>query len=73
MFAALEAIKNTLFSFNPIPSTVAHPIDTISSVMPNDDNDSTTDPIIDNPEPIMKESQQVDVYDKRPYTVVNLV
>jgi hypothetical protein len=74
MFAALEAIKNTLFSFNPIPSTVAHPIDTISSVIPNDDdNDSTVGPIIDKPEPIMKESEQADVYDKRPYTVVNLV
>jgi hypothetical protein len=72
MFAALEAIKNTLFSFNPIPSTVAHPIDTISSVIPND-NDNTGEPIIDKPEPIMKESEQADVYDKRPYTVVNLV
>lgn len=72
MFAALEAIKNTLFSFNPIPSTVAHPIDTISSVIDNDD-DSTSEPIIDKPEPIMKESEQVDVYDKRPYTVANLV
>ena len=74
MFAALEAIKNTIFSFNPIPSTVAHPVDTISSVVnTDDDNDSTTEPIIDQGEPITKESGQVDVFDKRPYTVTNLV
>ena len=75
MFAALEAIKNTLFSFNPLPSTVAHPVDTISSIVPDENGDdaSTTEPIIDHPEPITKESEQVDVFDKRPYTVTNLV
>jgi hypothetical protein len=74
MFAALEAIKNTLFSFNPIPSTVAHPVDTISSIVnTDDDNDSTTEPIIDQGEPITKESEQMDIFDKHPYTVTNLV
>jgi hypothetical protein len=75
MFAALESIKNTLFSFNPIPSTVAHPIDTISSIVPDENGDdaSTTEPIIDHPEPITTESEHIDVFDKRPYTVINLV
>ena len=76
MFAALEAIKNTLFSLNPLPSTVVHPIDTIDSVVTNNediDNDSIIEPMIDHPEPITKESNNVDVFDKRPYTVVNLI
>uniref|UniRef100_A0A6C0HHY7 Uncharacterized protein n=1 Tax=viral metagenome TaxID=1070528 RepID=A0A6C0HHY7_9ZZZZ len=75
MFAALEAIKNTLFAFTPLPSTVVRPMDTITSVIDDDvdDADSITEPIIDKPDPIPKESEQVDVFDKHPYTVKNLV
>jgi len=71
MFAALEAIKNTFFSIKPGPSTVANQVDAITSIV-DDDNDSTTDPIIDQPEPIATtETEQV--FDKRPYTVTNLI
>uniref|UniRef100_A0A6C0JZN5 Uncharacterized protein n=1 Tax=viral metagenome TaxID=1070528 RepID=A0A6C0JZN5_9ZZZZ len=74
MFAALDAIKNTLFSFNPISSRVAHPINAITSFVGNNgDNDSNTEPMIDQVEPITKEIEHVYVFDKRPYTVNNLV
>ena len=47
MFAALDAIKNTIFSLNPLPKTISKPLDTISSVI-EDDNE----PIIDHPDPL---------------------
>jgi hypothetical protein len=69
MFAALDAIKNTLFSFAQLPSMAIQPMNTISS----DDEDSITETIIDQPETIVAESERVDVFDKRPYVVSNLV
>lgn len=72
MFAALEAIKNTFFSIKPGPSTSANQVDAITSIV-DDDNDSTTTPLIDQPDPILKETEQVELFDKRPYTVNNSV
>jgi hypothetical protein len=72
MFAVLDAIKNTLFSFAQLPSSVVQPINTISSIS-SDDEDSITETIIDQPEPIIAESGNIDVFDKRPYVVSNLV
>jgi hypothetical protein len=70
MFAALEAIKNTFFSIKPVTSTVANQVDAITSIV-DDDNDSTTEPIIDQSEPIAT-TETVEVFDKRPYIVTNL-
>jgi len=70
MFAALEAIKNTFFSIKPVPSTVANQVDAITNIV-DDDNDSTTEPIIDQSEPIAT-TETVEVFDKRPYIVTNL-
>jgi hypothetical protein len=70
MFAALEAIKNTFFSIKPVTSTVANQVDAITSIV-DDDNDSTTEPIIDQSEPIAT-TETVQVFDKRPYIVTNL-
>lgn len=69
MFAALDAIKNTIFSLNPLPKTISKPLDTISSVV-EDDNE----PIIDQPDPLanINTPLQVNIFDKRPYLVKNI-
>jgi hypothetical protein len=74
MFALLDGIKNTLFSFSPLPSTAVQPMNTIASISNDDDEaESITETIIDRPEPIIAEPEQVNVFDKRPYVVSNLV
>lgn len=72
MFAALDSIKNTLFSFVQAPSSTVKPTNAIVSIS-SDDEDSITETIIDQPEPIVAESEYVDVFDKHPYVVSNLV
>lgn len=69
MFAVLDAIKNTIFSLNPLPKTISKPLDTISSVV-EDDNE----PIIDQSDPLANINTPIshNIYDKRPYLVKNI-
>jgi len=74
MFAALETIKNTLFSSNAFPSSTFNPIHTVRSIMNNDDdNNSLVGDIVENPDTIpIDEPVHAKIYDKRPYTATNI-
>jgi hypothetical protein len=74
MFSTLESIKNSLFSGNVFSGTTFNPIHTIRNIFnnENDETNSLLEDAIENPDPMPhNEPERANIYDKRPYTVIN--
>jgi hypothetical protein len=72
MLTAIESIKNIVLSSNVFSNTTVNPKHIINSIMNTENSERLIGNMVETTEPIPKnEPEQVDIYDKRPYTVIN--